>query len=249
MELLALHGFRLCSSSSSSGLFGAQCQDFNADTANFQTLSLPQFTHPLSSRLPIHQTGQSPTFDSLNPYHDTHATSSMLSDAWHGLSIPGCSHTSPTTTTTLPIMVMEILVMGPITAPWCPLLTTTTTTLTTQCLIGTLHTTLHTSLHTETTTSHTGLCSTTHHRFKRSHTIPYPQPIPYPQYIPVPYVSDPYMIDDDYDPGHCCNTVVSHHCHSGGGRRGSRRGLMSDPFGSGYPGLGGGMPLQIAWKI
>lgn len=64
--------------------------------------------------------------------------------------------------------------------------------------------------------------------------IPYPQPIPYPQYIPVPYVSDPYMVDEDYDPGHCCNTVVSHHCHSGGGRRRSRRGLMSDQIRSGW---------------
>jgi hypothetical protein len=70
------------------------------------------------------------------------------------------------------------------------------------------------------------------------------QTIQVPQYIPIPYYSDPYMYDDDGDTGHCCNTVVSHHCHHNGGRRGSRRGLSS-PFDFGYGG-GLGQPL-IGW--
>jgi hypothetical protein len=65
------------------------------------------------------------------------------------------------------------------------------------------------------------------------------QTIQVPQYIPIPYYSDPYMYDDDGDPGHYCNTVVSHHCHHDGGRRRSRRGM-------GYGGGLGQLPT-IGW--
>jgi hypothetical protein len=86
-------------------------------------------------------------------------------------------------------------------------------------------------------------------RYPRYWPQPYSPPIQtiqVPQYIPIPYYSDPYMYDDDGDSGHCCNTVVSHHCHHDGERRRSRRGMMSSPIGMGY---GGGLgPLSaIGW--
>ena len=71
-------------------------------------------------------------------------------------------------------------------------------------------------------------------------TVPQIQTIPYPQYIPVPYLTDPlYYEEDDWDdPGHSCNTVVSHLCHRPGGRRGRRRrGLVYDPYNSVYVAL------------
>jgi hypothetical protein len=80
------------------------------------------------------------------------------------------------------------------------------------------------------------------YRYLPYYTIPYPQihTIPCPQCIPVPYLTADPDYGDDWDPGHCCNTVVSTHCHGGGGRRKGRRvggmcnpwmGLWGDPWG------------------
>jgi hypothetical protein len=93
--------------------------------------------------------------------------------------------------------------------------------------------------------------------FRPRHQPYWPQPysppiqtIQVPQYIPIPYYSDPYMHDDDGDPGHTCDMVISHHCHhDGGGRRSRRGGMMVDPWGSSYGGLGGGpgQLLALPW--
>lgn len=73
------------------------------------------------------------------------------------------------------------------------------------------------------------------------------QTIPVPQYIPIPYpVQDNYMYDDDYDSGHCCTSMMTHHCDHGSRSR-RMRGGMGYPMGYGGGGGFGGLPM-IAWS-